>query len=50
MTQIAEDLLDEIMKLNKKKAREPSKHLQALEKLSKIFKDTINVTIKRVIT
>ncbi len=50
MTQIAVELLVEIIKLNKENAREPSKHLQALEQLSTIFKDTTDVSIPRVNT
>ncbi len=47
--QIADELLIKIIKLNKGKAKEQSKHLQALEQLRKI-KATLNAVITRVIT
>ncbi len=50
MTQIAEELLIQVIKLKKGKAREPSKHLQALEQLRKVFKATMDGVIKRVTT
>ncbi len=48
--QIAGELLVEIIQLNNGKAREPSKHLQVLEQLSKIFKDKMDLPVPRVPT
>ncbi len=45
-----EELLIEIINLNKGKSREPSKHLLELEQMSEIFKDTTKVVIIRVYT
>ncbi len=48
--QIVGELLIEIIKLNKGMAQEQSKHFQALEQVSKIFKDTTNASITRMTT
>lgn len=48
--QVPEELLIEIIKLNKKKVREPSKNLHVLEQLIKIFQDTTNEAISSVNT
>ncbi len=40
----------DIIKLNKGKGRESSKHLQILEQLCKVFKDTTDAVISRVAT
>lgn len=48
--QIAEDLLIDTIKFNKGKAKEQSKHIQALEQLIKIFKDTTNAAVMRLTT
>ncbi len=48
--QRTEELLIDIIKLNKGKAWKPSKQLQALEQLIKIFKETTNVSITWVNT
>ncbi len=47
---IAEELLIEIINLNKGKARKSSKHLKSLENPSKILKDKINAAITMVNT
>ncbi len=46
----SKEIITEIIKLYKVKAREPSKHLQALEQLRKIFNNTTYAAIMRVNT
>ncbi len=46
----SKEIITEIIKLYKVKAREPSKHLQALEQLRKIFNNTTYAAIMRVST